>query len=37
MMRIPFGEITWWQLAINGGILYISIILVAYLAARSTA
>jgi ABC-2 type transport system permease protein len=34
LMRIPFGEITWWQLAISIGILYISIILVAYLAAK---
>jgi ABC-2 type transport system permease protein len=34
LMRIPFGEITWWQLAISLSILYISIILVAYLAAK---
>jgi ABC-2 type transport system permease protein len=34
LMRIPFGEITWWHLAISIGILYISIILVAYLAAK---
>ncbi len=34
LMRIPFGEITWWQLAISISILYVSIVLVAYLAAK---
>lgn len=34
LMRIPFGEITWWQLGISIVILYCSIIVVAYLAAK---
>jgi len=34
LMRIPFGEIAWWQLGISILILYASIILVAYLAAK---
>jgi len=34
LMRIPFGEIAWWQLALSILILYTSIIFVAYLAAK---
>ncbi|BAO54016.1 ABC transporter permease [Nonlabens marinus] len=34
LMRIPFGEVTWWQLGLSILILYCSIILVAYLAAK---
>ncbi|SCY16516.1 ABC-2 type transport system permease protein [Nonlabens sp. Hel1_33_55] len=34
LMRIPFGEIAWWQLAISILLLYTSIIFVAYLAAK---
>jgi ABC-2 type transport system permease protein len=34
LMRIPFGEIAWWQLLLSIGILYMSIILVAYVAAK---
>ena len=34
LMRIPFGEIIWWQLGLSITILYASIIFVAYLAAK---
>lgn len=34
LMRIPFGEIAWWQLSLSMLILYSSIIFVAYLAAK---
>lgn len=34
LMRIPFGEIAWWQLGLSMLILYSSIIFVAYLAAK---
>ena len=34
LMRIPFGEIAWWQLALSITLLYTSIIFVAYLAAK---
>ncbi|KQC33114.1 ABC transporter permease [Nonlabens sp. YIK11] len=34
LMRIPFGEITWWQLTLSILLLYTSIIFVAYLAAK---
>ncbi len=34
LMRIPFGEITWWQISISIAILYTSIVFVAYIAAK---
>ncbi len=34
LMRIPFGEIAWWQLLISILILYVSIVFVAYIAAK---
>ena len=34
LMRIPFGEVSWWHLGLSILILYCSIILVAYLAAK---
>jgi len=34
LMRIPFGEIAWWEIAISMLLLYVSIIGVAILAAK---
>ncbi|WP_431472066.1 ABC transporter permease [Nonlabens sp. SCSIO 43208] len=34
LMRIPFGEITWWEILISVSLLYASIIGVTYIAAK---
>ncbi|AZQ44746.1 ABC transporter permease [Nonlabens ponticola] len=34
LMRIPFGEVEWWHIALSVTILYASIFLVAYIAAK---